>query len=387
MKIVFNRQKVAAAITPLMNATTGKSVVGATDGFLIEADAASPSSCTFTTYDLEKGMRTKVEATVEVGGSYVINAQKFLQTLRVMEGEEVTLTVDEKLSACISSGKSSHRMNAINGADFPKVPQMTSQYCFDISQGDLRSMIGKTMHAMGINDQRPVLNGSYFRIFDDTMMLVSCDSFKLAKCATKTELIGRNLDGSTDVQHFFIVPVKTVNELYKLLSDDREETARMYMMRRSFIMDIGDITFFSRLIDGQYIDYDRIILTSHRIFAIADRAELISALERASLITEERIAGNVRSHVKLEFSGDLLKIYATSAAGSTYDELNIRHEGNDICIAFNNRYLLDSLRACPGERVLLSLSSPLTSMNIQPAGKQEEGSEDIFMLLPVRMRD
>ena len=383
MKIVFSRQKAAASLAPLMNATTGRSAVSTSDGFLIEASA--PDKCVFTAYDLEKGMRTNVEAKVIEGGSYIINAQKFLQTLRVMEGEDVTLTVDEKLSACISSGKSSHKMNAMRGEDFPKIPELKSQLGFEIPQASLRSMIGKTMYAIGVNDQRQVLNGCYFRIVDKNLMLVSCDSFKLAKCSTETELENRNSDGSR-VSFSFIVPVKTVNELYKLLSDDEEATTRIYMMRKHIIMELGDIIFFSRLIEGEYIDYDRIILKNHKIVAVTDRDELISALERAALVTEERIAGSVRSHVKLEFVGDILKITANSAAGSTYDELNIEHEGNDICIAFNNRYLLDSLRSCPGDKVKLSLSSPLTSMNIQPA-KEEEGSEDVFMLLPVRMKD
>ena len=112
----------------------------------------------------------------------------------------------------------------------------------------------------------------------------------------------------------------------------------------------------------------------------------MSALERASLVTEERIAGSVRSHVKLEVSGGLLKISAVSSAGSTYDEINVGHEGDDLLIAFNNRFLIDSVRACGADTIILSMSSPLASMNINPA-EEEEGKEEIFMLLPVRMKD
>ena len=114
---------------------------------------------------------------------------------------------------------------------------------------------------------------------------------------------------------------------------------------------------------------------------------IISALERAALVTEERIAGSVRSHVRLDVSGDLLKISAVSSAGSTYDEINIDHTGDDLVIAFNNRFLIDSIRACDSDRVKLSMSSALTSMNIEPAGDAEEGKEEIFMLLPVRMKE
>ena len=101
MKIIFNRQLVGSAVAPLMCAVSGKSTLTAIEGILIEA--AADGICTFTTFDLEKGMRIQLQANVEEPGSYVLNAQKFSQTVRVMEGDEVTLTVSENLQACISS--------------------------------------------------------------------------------------------------------------------------------------------------------------------------------------------------------------------------------------------------------------------------------------------
>ena len=105
------------------------------------------------------------------------------------------------------------------------------------------------------------------------------------------------------------------------------------------------------------------------------------------MVTEEKIAGSVRSHVKLQIVNDVLKISADSTAGSTYDELFIEHDGDDISIAFNNRFLMDSIKACDSDKILLSLSSPLTSMNIQPDPNGEEVRDEIFMLLPVRTKD
>ena len=383
MKIIFNRQTAERTAAPLMCATGGKSVLATSEGILIEAN--SPDVCIFTTYDMEKGLRTNVEAKVIEGGSYIINAQKFIQTLKVMDGEEVMLTVDDKLSACITSGKSSHKMNALKGEDFPALPSLTSELGFEIKYSTLRKMIAKTAYAMGVNDTRPVLNGCYFKIHGNELMMVSCDGYKMAKCVLNTKLENRNSDGS-ELRFSFIIPNKTMNELYKLISDDDDKNVRIYMMRKHIIMQIDDITFFSRLIEGEYIDYDRIIVTTHKVVVDIDREELVSALERAALVTEERIAGSVRSHVKLEFDDNILRISANSSAGSTYDEIETVSEGGKISIAFNNRYLIDSVRSCTGEKIRLSLSSPLTSMNIQPIDS-EDGSDDIFMLLPVRTKE
>ena len=381
MKIVFNRQEICNAVAPLMCAVSGKSTLTAVEGILFEAK--EDNTCVLTTFDLEKGVRIEITAEVEEPGCYIINAQKFVQTIRVMEGETVTLSVNEKLGAEIVSANSSHKMNALAGADFPEIPRLTSPNGFTVKQSVLRQMLSKVMYAMGVNDQRPVLNGCHFKIAGNTLYLVSCDSFKLAKCNVTTEIDSFTAQGGSDFS--FIIPCKTVNELYRMLDSDEEATVTVYTSRKNIVFNLDSMIFFSRLIDGDYIDYNRIIVTTHRITVCVDRTVLIGALERAALVTEERIAGSVRSHVKLTIAGDYLKISATSTAGSTYEELYVEHEGDDLVIAFNNRYLIDSLRACTADRIKLSMTSPLSSINIEPCEQGED--KELFLLLPVRMKD
>lgn len=383
MKIVFNRQSISEAIAPLMCAVSGKSTMPGIEGILIEAD--EPDTCTLTTFDLEKGVQITIHPEVLEGGSFIINAQKFNQTVKVMDGDEVILTVDDKLTATFEAGKSTHKMNALRGSDFPEIPHLTGDKGFVINQSVLKKMIAKVSHAMGVNDQRPVLNGCYFKIVENNLLTVTCDGFRLAKCAISTEMTNAGAEG-VPMNYSFIIPVKTVGELQRMLLDSEEEDARIFVSRKNILMRLGDLTFFSRLIDGEYIDYDRVIISSHRIGVEIDRNALLSALDRAALITEERIAGSVRSHVKLQIEGDLLKIFANSTAGSTYDELPIEHEGDDLVIAFNNRYLIDSLRSCTADRVKISMTSALTSINIEPAEKDNDQSE-LFFLLPVRMKE
>ena len=387
MKIIFNRTTVSAAVAPLMYAVSGKSTLTAADGILIEA--RMPDTCVLTTFDLEKGVRICVEAKVIEEGSYIINAQKFNQTLRVMDGEEITLTVDEKLVASIVSGKSSHKMIALPASDFPTIPDLVSDRSFIISQSVVKKMLSQVAFAMGNNDQRQVLNGTFVKIDDDSITTVACDSFKLAKCKRRTELANKNTNGNAHLDYAFIVPSKTVADLQRLLEDDDEALTQIYVTRKHIVFVIGEITFFSRLIDGQYIDYNRIIVTNHPINTVADKDALLSSLERAALITEEKIAGSVRAHVKLDFSEDILRISAISAAGSTYDEVSIDHTGDDLVIAFNNRFLIDGVRSCDSDRIRMTMSTPLGSMNITPEDNdyEQNGAEELFMLLPVRTKD
>ena len=382
MKITFNRQEISNKIAPLMSVVSNKSTLTAVEGILIEAN--SDQSCTMTAFDLEKGMKITVDCEVLEQGSYIINAQKFNQTLRVMDGEEITLTVDEKLGVLFECGKSSHRTGALKAADFPEIPDLVSEKGFVINQAHLKKMLAKISYAMGVNEPRPVLNGCFIKTAEDEINVVACDGFKLAVCTAESEL--KKLENSArGVEFNFIVPVKSVNELTKLLSDDEDDTVTVYMSHKNMVVAFDDLIFFTRLIVGEFVNYNSIIIKNHKIEIKAEKQRILAALEKASLITEERIAGSVKSHVRIEVCGDILKVSAVSTAGSIYDEVNIEHEGDDISIAFNNRFLIDSIRACRSDVVKISMSSPLMGINIQPC--DEESGSELFMLLPVRTRD
>jgi DNA polymerase-3 subunit beta len=337
-----------------------------------------------TAFDLEKGIKINVNADVLEEGAYIINAQKFNQTLKVMDGEEITLTVDNKLSAVFECGKSSHRTIALKAEDFPEIPDLKTEKGFVVDQSTLKKMLSKVSYAMGINEPRPVLNGCFIKTEEGMINVVACDGFKLAVCSAESEL--KKLDSSDKgVDFSFIVPVKSVNEIAKLLSDDEDESVTVYMSHKNMVIEFEDLVFFTRLIVGEFVDYNRIIIKNHKIDVKASKQELIAALEKASLITEERIAGSVRSHVRIEICEDLFKVSAVSSAGSIYDEFNVEHSGDDISIAFNNRFLIDSIKACRSDKVKLSMSSPLMGINIEPC--DDESGSELFMLLPVRTRD
>ena len=374
----------ANAVAPLMCCVSGKSTLTAVEGILIEAKM--PDTLILTTFDLEKGMRITTNAEVIEEGSYIINAQKFNQTLKVMDSDTLTLTVNEKCHAVIEYGKSVHQMNALPGTDFPTVPNLESVNSFIISQSVVKEMLGKVSFAMGINDQRNVLNGCYCEVEEGKILMVACDSFRLAKCEKYVDIENTGTGTVQHLAHAFIIPNKTVGELQRILQDDDEKKVKIYVTHRNLIFHLENMIFFSRVVDGYYIDYERVLVKDHKIFVNIDREELLSALERACLITEERIVGMVRANVKLDVSDGLLKIMANSTAGSTYDEINIEKEGENLFIAFNNKYLIDCVRACGGDNIRIALSSPHSSINIVPVEKDETTNEE-YMLLPVRLNN
>lgn len=374
----------ANTVAPLMCCVSGKSTLTAVEGILMEAKL--PDTLILTTFDLEKGMRITTNVEVIEEGSFIINAQKFNQTLKVMDSDTLTLTVNDKCHAIIEYGKSVHQMNALHGSDFPTIPNLESVNNFVIGQGVIKELINKVSFAMGVNDQRNVLNGCYFEVEEGKMLAVACDSFRLAKCEKFVDIENTGTGTVRHLAYAFIIPNKSIGELQRILQDGDDKKVKVFVTHRNIIFNLGDMIFFTRVVDGYYIDYEKVIVKNHKIFVDVDREELLSALERACLITEERIVGMVRANVKLDVSGGLLKILANSSAGSTYDEIEVNHEGEDIFIAFNNKYLIDCIRACGGDSVKISLSSAHASINVVPIEKDETINEE-YMLLPVRLNN
>jgi len=378
MKIVFDRNRLDAVIAPAMGCVSNKNTMASVEGILIETEG---DHCIISAYDLEKGIRITVPAAVEEEGSYIINAVKLNQIIRNMPESNVTIEVDRRNITKISSGKSSFELHALKGDDFPNLPELSVEGGFNIKQGELRSLIVQTLFAVAQNDQRPALNGAFFQIENNTITVVSCDSNRLAVKRKYCEI--ERSENNTALK--FIIPGKTLGELIKLINDS-DDIITVRPVRKHVIFKIGELFFFSRLIDEEYIDYERFIPKNNKIFVKINTEQLMRSLERASLVTEDKSMGQTKSALRCSFDDNMLYLSSVSVSGSFNDEIIIEKEGLNIDIGFNCRYLLESLRACETEYVRLSLSTPLMSMIIEPAVKNSE-DDFIYLVLPVKMKD
>ncbi len=382
MKITFQKSRFLDKLTPAMGTVSNKNTIASIEGVLIET--VENRDIKLSTYDMKKGMVSLFEAdSVEEGGSFIINAARLLQILRVMPGEEITLEIDEKFNAKIKSGKSEFSLFALRGSDFPNIPVLNSEKGFEISADVLKNMIGKVLHSVAEQDSRPVLCGAYFSLKNRRFDIVSCDSFTLSVCAKNCEI--RDI-GAIESEGFdFIVPGHALNELMRILPDG-EEKINVYITRKHAIFRMDEMTFFTRLIDEDYIDYSRIIPKEQTIFVTVDREKLLEGLERANLVAEEKGQGNSRSYVKIILDGDLLTLTSTSVSGKVFDEMECSHTGENIEIGFNCRYLINSIRVAEGEKILITMKSPRQSITIEPVEKKQD-ENFFYMILPVRMAE
>lgn len=380
MKIVFKKSKLLEKLYPTMSTVSTKNTIPSIEGVLIETMGGN--TVRLSTYDMNKGVRATLEAErVLASGSFIISANRLLQIIKVLSEDELTIEVGDDLIATVTSGKASFSLSALPGKDFPTLPELNGSRGFEVESEVLKEMIARVLHSVAEQDSRPMLCGAYFRISENRMEVISCDSYTLSRRAVTCDL--RDVGEISVMDFSFLVPGHALNELVRILGDGDEITC-VKIARKHAIFFFNDIIFFTRMIDSEYIDYERITPKDQTIRVTVDRDRFLAALERATLIAEEKIVGSGRSYVKLILEGNRMQITSTSANGKVYDELNISHEGEDLEIGFNCRYLINSIRATEGELLDLGFKSPTQSLTIDPHEKNED-RKFFYMVLPVRM--
>ena len=383
MKVQFDRDTLLGALSPAASVAPARNTIAAIEGILFECPGPAEGTCQITAYDMEKGLRTTVEATILQEGSSIINSQNILQIVRSLPAGEILIEVDDKNRVHITSGSSTFEINALPGEQFPSLPLLSGDRNYTMPQHVLRNLISKTIFAISQNAQKPIFTGVFFSVEGGVLRCVGCDGDRLGLAQAK-------LDGDVP-DASFIIPGKILLEIMRMIKDTEEEIT-VSLARKHVIFEIGGYTYFSRLIDGEYLNYSRILPESYDRVAHIDAASLIHAVERASIVTEDKLGGsNSKTYIKLEFEENMLKISSSSAGGSVYEELPITMTGETLVIAFNCRYLLDALKAAgEASTVCLKMNGPLMGMSIE--GDPEEGEKEAeklvdytLFIMPLRM--
>ena len=380
MKFTVHKSDFMDKLVPAMGTVSNKNTIASIEGVLMET---MDGRIRISTYDMNKGVRAMVDAVeIEREGKYIINAQRLYQTVRVMPDDELTIDIAENCNCTLTCGKSSFSMFAMPGAEFPNLPELTTERGFEIDAALVKKMIGKVVHSVAEMDNRPMLCGCFFKISDGALELVSCDGYTLSICREKAEIekLGRDMLGDVS----FIIPGHALPEITKILTEDEDSRIRFYLSRKHAILRVSDIVFFTRTIESEYIDYNRMLPKENDIFLTVDKERLLDGLERANIIAEEKIQGSGRSYVKINVEGETLTLTSVSVNGKVYDEMDCTHEGPDLEIGFNCRYLINSVKAAEGETLRISMKSPTQAITIEPF-EEDEDSSFFYMILPVRM--
>lgn len=382
MKFTAEKSDFLKKLTLAMGSVSNKNTITSIEGVLLET--TDDGLVRISTYDMNKGFRaTFPTVSIEREGKCIINAQRLFQTVKVLPDDEITVEVDDKLNCTVFSGKASFSMFAMNGADFPNMPELISDRGFEISGEVLRNMIGKVIHSVAEQDTRPMLCGAFFKIDRAGLDVVSTNGYTLSKCRMNCDI---GVIDDDNINYSFIIPGHALSELQKILGEGGDCRVKFLVARRHAIIKMDDIVFFTRTIDSEYIDYERVIPKDNSITVVINKENILSALERANIIAEEKIQGRGRSYVKIIIDGQCMTLTSASANGKVSDEIDCVHEGDNLVIGFNCRYLINSIRVAEGENIKIRMKAPTQAIVIE-ADSEDEYFSYLYMVLPVKMNE
>lgn len=365
MKIKCDRRKLIEGISKVQGAVGTNSTLPALEGILF---SAGNGYLTLTGYNMEMGITTAIEATVEKPGEIILSARYFSEIVKKMPEEDISIQVDDNLMCTVKSGYSKFSIVGMAANEFPELPALSDGISFSFNSELLENMIRMTRFAVAKTDDKPMYTGILFQLEQGKITMVAVDGYRLA---IRKEAITNELELK------FIVPEKTLSEILKLLPE-QDEKIQISVGKRHIIFEIGHILVVSRLLEGEFIDYKTAVPPNHTTCVFVETKTLLESIDRVALLINDR----AKVFIKCIFDENQIKASCESAIGNADDRIDAEIEGDRIEIGFNSRYLLDALRAVETDRVRIEMSGPLSPIKILPP----EGNDFLFLVLPVRIK-
>ena len=366
MKISVNREALCEAVSNLSRVVSSKVAVPVLAGILI---SAGEDKITMYSYNLEIGMTKCIPAKCEEQGDIVIDARYLSGILRTMDGETVNITVDERSMCHIECENTVFDIMGMVAVDFPEMPSVSEGKSFEIDGEIIKNMVRQTVFAVAPEEgTRPVLTGINFILENGNLKLVAIDGYRLA--------IRQEKIGITDSENF-IVSGKAINEAIKIIND-KTDNVLIRMGKRHINFEINGYILTSRLLDGEFIDYNKAIPTESTQSTVVNTRKIIDIIERMTLIINDSFITPIRCAV----NKDSLVFSCSTAVGRAVDKCDIQLDGEEFEIGINSRYILDALRATESDEVKIIFKGSLSAIVIKPI----EGDDFLYMMMPMRLK-
>ncbi|MFO7277227.1 MAG: DNA polymerase III subunit beta [Pseudomonadota bacterium] len=365
MKLTATREEFLAPLQSVIGVVERRQTMPILANVLL---SARDNRLNITGTDLEVELVATSTVGVQQPGDITVPGRKLLDIFRALpEKTTVTLSTEgERVS--LRAGRSRFTLSSLPASEFPVVEEINAQQTLDVPQGEFRRLIDKTHFSMAQQDVRYYLNGMLLETEGKTLRAVATDGHRLALC--ETELPG----GARSAQQV-IIPRKGVLELQRILGT--EGSIELAIGTNHVRAQIGDIRFTSKLIDGRFPDYARVIPTNPPKVVEADREVLRQALQRTAILSNEKYRG-----IRLTIRPDLLTIQAHNPEQEeAEDQVEISYRGDELEIGFNVNYLLDALNAIDGEKVEIGLTDPNSSCLIRAPGT----THTKYVVMPMRL--
>ena len=327
-----------------------------------------PEGLRLTCTDLALGIETHIDAEIAEEGSVVLPGKLLAEIMRKLPEERMELRVNDQNVASIRCAGSRTTLSGLDAQEYPPLPEVGDAKSVSLSASLLKDMIQRTTFAIATDETRPILTGCLIESDGHELCVVALDGFRLAL---------RRQEFQEEIPAFSAVaPGKVLNELARILEDGEQSVSLMWGTS-PLLADMGSTRVVARLLEGEFIRYRQILPADWQTRVRASKRELEAAMDRASLMARE----GKNNLVKLHMEDGMMLITSNAELGDVREEIQVETEGRDLDIAFNVRYISDTLRAIEDEQIVLRFNSNVSPCVICPA----EGDRYLYLALPVRV--
>ena len=374
MNFIVSSSYLLKNLSSISGVITSNPVVPILENVLFEIENGN---LLITASDLQTSVMVELQVESKENGSVAIPAKILIDTLKNLPEQPVTFSIDENnYNIEINSDNGRYKLAGENSADFPKVPEISDGYSFTVNANILALAIGNTIFSTSTDELRPAMTGVFFRLSSNSCTFVSTDGHRLVKYI-RTDISGDEVD------HDMIIPRKSLNLLKTIIpSDDKNDINIEFNASNAFFSN-DNIKLVCRLIDERYPDYENVIPTDNSNSIEVDKSEILSSLKRISIY-----ANKTTNQVRLKVSGSEILISAEDLdfSNEANERISCEHDGDDIEIGFNAKFLIEILSNIHSDKVIFKLSEPNRAGLVLPEDIEDE--EDLTMLvMPVMLND
>lgn len=371
MKIEVDKDLLLKSVNIADSVVPAKSVNSVLGNCLFIVDKENIIICAT---DNEIGIRTKIESKSDESGSFTVNGKKLYEILSRLPKGDVIITVDNNFSINIKSKKLDGftKLVGFSSDEYPSIPDFVDKNSIEIDQQLLKEIIKKVIYAAAKDNIKPVFNGLFISFEEGKFIAaVATDSRRLS-------FIKRNLEKEIDKKEGIIIPLKTIDQINKIL--ENEGSFNFSLNNNQCFFKIGDTEIISRIIDGQFPNYKQVIPKEFSSKVVINTVNMLDALQRAKPITDEHAS----KKILLKFSKNILEISASySGLGEFEEKINIESNlKEDIVIGINSEYLKEALKEINSISFEIGITGQMSPLVIKP----EDDENYISVVMPIQIK-
>ena len=363
MKVVCSKTNLLNGVQIVSKAVPSKTTMSILECILIEAEG---STIKMTANDMELGIETTIEGNVIEKGMIALDAKIFLEIVRKLPDNDVTIDTDSSYKTTITCEKAKFNIIGKSGEDFSYLPEIERRDSILISQFTLKEVVRQTIFSISDNDNNKLMTGELFEIKGDNLRVASLDGHRISIRNIKLK--------NSYPDKKVVVPGKTLSEISKILGGDTDKDVSIFFTDNHILFEFDQTVVVSRLIEGEYFNIQQMLSSDYETKVRVNKKEFLNCIDRATLLVKE----GDKKPIMITIMDEGMELKINSTVGSMNEEIDITKSGKDLMIGFNPKFMIDALKVIDDEEIDMYMVNPKAPCFIRDAQENY-----IYLILPV----